>query len=96
MIVHIALFKWKKGVSKQKIEKSMEDIKKLKNKVDGLIDIVAGENFSKYSEGFTHAVVVLAKDRGALQAYRGHPLHIIVAKEIEKMEERGIGFDFED
>lgn len=96
MIVHIALFKWKKGVTKERIEKALDDVRALKTKCKGVIDIMCGENFSKWSEGYTHAVVVLAKDREALQGYRDHPLHKVVAKEIESMEEgNGIGVDFE-
>ena len=72
----------------------MQNIRKLKNKIHGLIDIMCGENFSKYAEGFTHAVVVLAENRAALETYRNHPAHRIVAEEIEKMEEHGIGIDF--
>ena len=37
-----------------------------------------------------------AKDQEALDNYRKYPDHKIVAKEIEKIEEDGLGFDFED
>ncbi|HLC77267.1 MAG TPA: Dabb family protein [archaeon] len=70
--------------------------KLLKKKVDGLIDIRCGENFSKWNEGFTHAVIVMAKTRTALDAYRFHPFHKKVADKIEKMEEKSVGVDFED
>ena len=87
--MHIALFKWKKGATKEHVDKALDDVRALKTKYKGVIDIMCGENFSKWSEGFTHAVVVLAKDREALQVYRNHPLHKVVAEEIEKMEEHG-------
>ena len=95
MIVHIALFKWKKDVEKNEVDKFLKDVGELKNVCPGLIDIMCGENFSKYSEGFTHAVVVFAKDRSSLQTYREHPKHRIVADKVNKMEEHGIGVDFE-
>jgi len=95
MIVHIALFKWKDNVQKSEIDQALTDVLALKNKVDDLIDIYCGENFSKWSEGFTHAVVVLAKNNIALDAYRKHPDHEDVATRIEDMEVKSIGIDFE-
>lgn len=95
MIVHIALFKWKPEVSQDTIEKAFDDVRSLKSKVDGLTDIMCGENFSKWNEGFTHAVVVLARDRTALEAYRNHPDHVVVGNLIDIIEEKSIGIDFE-
>lgn len=96
MIVHIALFRWKDGTSPQDIEKVLADVRALKDKVPGLIDIRCGENYSRWAEGHTHAVIVFAQNQAALDAYRHHPDHADVAKRIESMEERGIGVDFED
>ena len=45
---------------------------------------------------YTHAFLVLAKDRGALEAYRNHPDHVDVAKRIDAMDGGSIGIDFED
>jgi len=39
---------------------------------------------------FTHAIVVIGKNRTALKNYRSHPEHLKIAKEIDKMEEHGI------
>jgi hypothetical protein len=96
MIVHIAIYKWKPGTSRNTIETAMADIRALKNKVDGVLDIRCGENFSKWNEGYTHAFVVLARDKSALEAYRNHPDHVEAAKRINLMDEGSIGIDFED
>lgn len=96
MIIHIALFKWKNDVSEEEIEKALSDVKELKNKIPGLKDIHCGANFSQWSEGFTHAVVLLATDQSSLDAYRIHPDHQVVAHQIENMEEKSLGVDFED
>jgi len=95
MIVHIAIFKWKETISKKEIKQATADIRELKFKVNGLVDVLCGENFSRWNEGFTHAVVVIAKDRNALEAYRKHPDHKDVASRIEQMETKSIGIDFE-
>ncbi len=86
MIAHIAIFKWKQNISESEIEQVFMGLRKLKSKVNGLIDIFCGENFSKWNEGYTHAVVVLAKNRKALEAYRKHSDHEDIAARIENME----------
>lgn len=96
MITHIALFAWKEHVSPKDIQKALDDVKALKEKVPDLIDIRCGENFSRWSEGFTHAVIVSAKDHESLEAYRTHPDHVEVAGRIEVMELKSLGVDFED
>jgi len=94
MLVHIAIYKWKPGTTEAKVLQAFEEIKLLKRKVPGLHSIYCGKNFSKFSEGFTHAIVVLAENQQALDAYRKHPGHEKAAKIIEEMEESGIGIDF--
>jgi len=75
MIVHVALFTWKDSAKASEIKATLKLVKSLKNKVDGLLDIRCGENYSKWNEGYTHAFVVTAKNQKALDAYRKHPVH---------------------
>ena len=96
MIIHIALYKWKQGMKPDAIKQAMSEVRSLKKKVSGVLEIYCGENFSQWNEGFTHAFVVLAKDRNALKAYRNHPDHVKVAKMIDAMDGGSIGIDFED
>lgn len=96
MIIHIALFRWKKDVSDETIESALRKVKQLKDECGGIIDIFCGENYHKESKGFTHGVVVIAENQVALEKYREHPSHKVVAKDIEKIEEDGLGFDFKD
>ncbi len=94
MIIHIALFKWKKGTTQNRIDSALEQIIKLKNKCNGITNIFCGKNYHKESKGFTHGVVILAEDQKSLDSYRQHPTHKVIAKDIENIEEDGIGFDF--
>jgi hypothetical protein len=96
MIIHIALFRWKAGISEADIGRALQRVRDLKLKVPGLADIYCGANHSRWAEGFTHGVVVLAHTQAALDAYRAHSDHALVAKQIESMEDRSIGVDFED
>lgn len=96
MIVHIALFRWKEGTSQERIDNALKQVKQLKNKCVGINDILCGKNYHPESKGFTHGVIVLAESQQALDEYRKHPDHKIVAQDIAEMEEDGIGFDFKD
>lgn len=95
MIIHIALFKWKDNISEKQIHKIMADIRSLKSKITEVIDLYCGENFSQWSKGYTHAVIVKVQDRQSLDAYRDHPDHVPIAKEVETLEQDSIGIDFE-
>jgi len=96
MIVHIALYKWRESTTSAEIDEAIRQVRALKTKVPGLVDIRCGANFSRWNEGYTHAFVVLAQDRAALDSYRNHPDHQTVAKRIETMDAGSIGVDFED
>lgn len=96
MITHIAIYKFREGSSEKEINIALLDVKALKDKVAGLSDVLVGKNYNKWNEGYTHAIVVLAENQGALDAYRAHPDHEKVVKVLDEMEDRGIGIDFED
>ena len=96
MIIHIALYAWKQESTTEAIDRAIAEVRALKKKVPGLIDVRCGKNYSKWNEGYTHAFVVLAKDQKALDDYRNHPDHVKVAGIIDKMESKSIGIDFED
>jgi len=95
MIIHVALFKFKPEISKEEIDNSMYEVRLLKGKIPQILEIFAGENFSKYSQGFTHAIVVKFNTKEDIDAYRSHPDHKPVADRLDQMEEDSIGIDFE-
>jgi hypothetical protein len=95
LITHIALAKWKPHFSAADIEALMGMIRGLKGQIPSIVDLSCGENFSKWSMGHTHAVVVTFRDRQGLDEYRNHPAHAPVGKRWDEMEETGIGIDFE-
>lgn len=96
MITHIAIYKFKDSVTEEEIDSVLLEVKSLKDKVDGLDNILVGKNYNKWNEGYTHAIVVLAESQDALDAYRAHPDHAKVAEILDKMEDKGIGIDFEE
>lgn len=96
MQVHIAVFKWKDGTSEARVTAALAAVKALEGEVEGVHEIYVGENTSQWNQGFTHAVVVIGEDPAAIDAYRRHPDHVTVARDIEEMELDGIGIDFGD
>jgi len=96
MYIHIALFKWKQNVTTTQINKTLQSIKKLKNKIKGVNYIYCGRNTHKMSKGFTHGAVIIAENKSALTSYRKHVDHIQIAETVIATTKDGLGFDFED
>lgn len=95
MHVHIALFRWKPDADPLLIKEALLEIESLASKVPGIVEISCKENKSRYSEGYTHVVLVRGKTAESLQAYRSHPIHERAARIIDDMEGHGIGVDFD-
>ncbi|MDB5169116.1 MAG: Stress responsive alpha-beta barrel domain protein [Candidatus Saccharibacteria bacterium] len=95
MNIHIALYRWKPSATIEQINKALSDIEALAEKVPGIVEISTGVNTSNYSEGYTHVILVRGDSQAALEAYRAHPDHVIAAKLIDDIEDRGIGVDLE-
>lgn len=95
MNMHIALYKWKADISPADIQQALQNVEALATKVPDIVEIITAENKSKYSEGYTHVILVRGTSQAAIDAYRAHPDHNKVAKKIDAMEESGIGVDFE-
>lgn len=94
MFVHLALFRWRQGVTRDEVAAVLREVEALHGKIAGVVEISTGQNTSRYSEGYTDVVLVRAQTQQAIDNYRKHPDHADVAKKIEVMEEHGIGVDF--
>ncbi len=75
MIEHIVLFKWNTAATPQAIDAAMTELRALKGKMEGILDLSCGANFSDRAQGFTHGLVVRFTDRAALETYGPHPAH---------------------
>ena len=75
MIEHIVLFQWTTEASQEAIDAVMTELRKLKGKIPGIIDLSCGANFSERSKGYTHGLVVRFNDQAALEAYGPHLEH---------------------
>jgi hypothetical protein len=75
MIEHVVLFRWAETASEEAKATAMTELRSLKGKIPGIIDLSCGTSFCDRAKGYTHGLVVRFKDRAALQAYGPHPEH---------------------
>ncbi|PCH92186.1 hypothetical protein COB80_00540 [Candidatus Kaiserbacteria bacterium] len=94
--IHVALFKWKIGTSDKEVRHSLDLVRDVRDRVNGISEIFCGENTSKWAQGYTHIVVVIGATQQAIDEYRSDEVHVEAAKLIEAMELDGIGVDFTD
>jgi hypothetical protein len=69
------IFKFSPETTTEQIDECIHRLQDLKNHVPGIIDIVAGHNFSSRSQGYELGLTVRFENRAALDAYGPHPKH---------------------
>lgn len=82
MVEHIVLFKWNEATTPDILTTILAALRELPSKIDGIVDLTCGDNFSNRSQGFTHGLVVRFADRAALDAYGPHPEHQAVVQNL--------------
>ena len=75
MIEHIVLFQWTSEARRDQIDTVVRELRALEGKIDGIVHLTCGADFSGRAHGFTHALTVRFVDRAALEAYGPHPAH---------------------
>jgi hypothetical protein len=96
VIEHIVLFRWKEGASQEAIESVLVELRKLKGKIPGIVDLSCGVNFSDRAKGYTHGLVVRFTDRSALAGYGPHPEHQrVVQNFINPIRDETLALDYE-
>jgi stress responsive alpha/beta barrel protein len=82
MIEHIVLFRWTDEASQEAKDNAMVELRNLKTKIPGIVDLSCGANFCDRAQGYTHGLVVRFNDRTALEAYGPHPEHQRVVQNV--------------
>jgi stress responsive alpha/beta barrel protein len=75
VIEHIVLLKWKDDAAPEAIDRVMAELRGLKDKIPGIVELTCGANFSDRAQGYTHGLLVRFKDRVARDGYGPHPEH---------------------
>src|ERR1041384_3137770 len=75
MIEHVVLFKLSPSATGEQKARMISELKQLREKIPGIVDLSVGSNFSDRSQGFEIGLVVRFVDRAALDVYLPHPAH---------------------
>lgn len=101
MVVHMVLFKVKRGVSRARLERVMKLIGGLKRKIPGITSYRWGRDNSPegIARGYDVGFCTTFRDARARDVYVDHPAHAKVVTEIVKILQGGVkgalAFDFE-
>jgi hypothetical protein len=96
MIEHIVLFRWTENASPAAIHLAVTELRGLKAKIPGIMELSCGTNFSDRARGYTHGLVVRFQDRAGLDAYGPHPEHQrVVQKFIIPISSEILSLDYE-
>ena len=96
MIVHIVLLRWTDNAAPEAINDVMTELRLLKDKIPGIVEVTSGKNFSERSKGFTHGLIFHFKDRAALDGYLPHSEHQrVVQKILNPIRSDTLIFDYE-
>ena len=92
MVKHIVLFKLK---SQDDRARALDALRGMKGKIDGLLDLDAGEDFLSSDRSFDIALTCILKDKAALDFYQAHPIHQPVKKLMHELREKSVAVDYE-
>ena len=96
MVEHILLMRWTEEAKPEAIENALSELRGLKGKIAGIVDLSCGANFSERAKGYTHGLVVRFTDRAALEAYFPHSEHQrVVQKVINPIRADTLVLDYE-
>jgi len=96
VVEHIVLFRWTEGASREAIESAVAELRGLKGKIEEIVDLSCGANFSGSAKGYTHGLVGRFRDRAALDAYLAHPEHQrVVHSRVNPIRADLLIFDYE-
>lgn len=101
MVVHMVLFKVKRGVGRPRMLKVMKLIGDLKRKIPGITSYKFGPYSSPegLNRGYTWGFCTTFKDAKSRNVYLDHPEHLKVVEEVLKVLTGGVSgalaFDFE-
>ena len=96
-VKHIALFKFKEGISSEQIDKLFEELMDVSENIEGVEDYVSGANISPegLNQGFTHGFVMTFKDVAARDAYLPNAEHERLKATLQPHVESMAVVDFE-
>ncbi len=94
MVVHLVSFKYRKDVDDAARQNHRARLKALAD-IDGIVDFKVGEDFVRSPRSYDTGLVVLFRDRAALDGYATHARHVPVAQLGRDLSDSIIAVDFD-
>ena len=94
MIRHIVMFKIKDEF-KDEIPRLVENFKGMKGRIEGMLDLEAGQDILHSERSYDLALTTVFEDRAAFDAYQTHPVHMPVKKRMHEVRSASVACDFE-
>ena len=94
MIRHIVLFKIKEEY-KAEIPQLVENFYGMKGKIEGMLDLEAGQDILHSERSYDIALITTFDTRAAFDAYQTHPVHMPVKKRMGEVRVSSVACDFE-
>ena len=94
MVVHMVSFKYKTDATAAARADHRAKLATLID-IDGILDFKVGEDFIHSPRSFDTGLVVLFRDRGALDGYATNPRHVPIAQLGRDLSETIIAVDFD-
>lgn len=80
MVEHLVILKFKPDTTSEQLDAFLKGARGLRDKIEGIVDLSVGANYTERSQGFTHGVHVRFTDKAALDHYLPHPAHVEVVE----------------
>jgi len=94
MIRHIVMFKIKHEF-KSEIPQLVRNFYGMKGKIEGMLDLEAGQDILGSERSYDLALITLFDNRASFDAYQTHPVHMPVKKRMHEVRESSVACDFE-
>jgi Stress responsive A/B Barrel Domain len=94
VVVHLVSFKYRKDVNDAARHDHRARLRALAD-IDGILDFKVGEDFICSPRSYDTGIVVLFRDRAALDGYATHPRHVPVAQLGRDLSDSIVAVDFD-
>lgn len=94
MIRHIVLFQIKEEF-KDELPQLVRNFYGMKGKIEGLLDLEAGQDILHSGRSYDLALITLFDSRASFDAYQTHPVHLPVKARMHEVRSASVACDYE-
>ena len=94
MLVHMVAFKYKAGVDGAVRAQHRERLRALGD-LDGIVDLKVGEDVVRSPRSYDTGLMIMFRDRAALDAYQKDPRHVPVSQLGVGLSDHIVAVDFQ-